>query len=390
MDEANLQQTYPRNQVFDAAVVEVVKERFEVLLSLRPEDVTCDPHELPFKFPRPLSLPSIDDHFNEHQAICELEARKKEREKLVDENRRGRKLQVGSQLLTASKLISRFRAHDNFKACTYSEAEDTLKDGAVGDMVVRPSSKGVDHLGLTWMWLPDSFKHVDIHGKTEDDGRLVLWVEGEEYEDLDEVLARYITPCNDYVSEVLLHEKYHEASRDECQKYLEEQKNSQPSRIPYLITKHRSAPAHFVLMYLPGKTVKRESVKVMPGGYEMGSEVFSNMRALIRYFKTNVQEKFTLRQQQQQQQQQQQGGRSTTTSRGMMQQSGVLPKPPLPPGPPPSSLLNIPPHSYQPPLPPSGMGMVHGQKAPPPPPIAPPAVNHRQGGYSSTYQGRRH
>ncbi len=364
MDETDIQRAYPRNQVFDAAVVEVLKDRFEVLLSLRPSEVKCPPRDLSYKFPRPLSLPPVDNHFKEYEAICELEARTEEREKLIDENRRGRKVQVGTQLLTASKLISRFRAHDNFKACTYSEAEDTLKDGAVGDMLVRPSSKGVEHLGLTWMWLPNSFKHIDVHGKT-DDGRLVLWIEGEGYEDLDEVLARYITPCNDYVSEVLLHEKYHEAPRADCEKYLEEQKKSHPNRIPYLITKHRSVPAHFVIAYLPGKTVKREYVKVMPGGYEMGSELFPSIKALIRYFKTNVQEKFTQRQHHQQQEQQRQGG-------------GVLPKPPLPPGPPP------PPRDYYPPL--SGMGMVRGgQKVQPPPPTtAPPAVSQRQ------YQGRRH
>ncbi len=360
MDEEDLRRIYPSNQVFDAAVVEVVKDRFEVLLSLLSKDVMCEPFELPLRFPRPPSLPPIDYHFQENLALGELDSKKKEREKLLDENRRGRKLQVGSHMLTASKLISRFRAHDNFRPCTYSEAEDSLRDGAVGDMVIRPSSKGVDYLGLTWMWLPNSFKHLDVQGKTDDDGsgRLVLWIEGEEYEDLDEVLARYITPCNDYISEMLLHEKYYDASREDCQRHLEDQKKSQPSRIPYLITKHHSVPAHFVFMYLPGKTVKSEYVKIMPGGYEMGKEVFSNIQTLIRYFKTKIQEKMMSRQQQHQQ------AHHSSTSR-IQQQSGGMgvlpppPKPPLPPGPPPS-----------------GMGMMKGQKSSP---ITQRAVHHRQG-----------
>ncbi len=380
MDEIDLQRTYPRNHLLDAVVIDVAKDRFEVLLSLQPEDVTCDPFQLPSRFPRPSSLPPIDNHFNEYRAIQEVDARKKEREKLLDENRRGRKFQVGSNMLTASKLISRFRAHDNFRACTYSEAEDSLRDGAVGDIVIRPSSKGVDYLGLTWMWLPNSFKHVDIHGKAEVDDRLVLWIEGEEYEDLDEVLARYITPCNDYISDVLLNEKYREGSREDCQKYLEEQKKSQQSRIPYLITKHHSAPAHFVLMYLPGKTLKSEYVKVMPGGYEMGKELFSNIKTLIRYFKTNIQEKVMLRQKQQEQVG---GGHYSTTAAPRMQQNGpggFSSNPPLPPGPPPSALLNAPRNPHPPP---SGMDIVQGRKVQTP--IALPSRSQHRG--YSRYQG---
>lgn len=35
-------------------------------------------------------------------------------------------------------------------------------DGGRGEALIRPSSKGPDHLSLSWMWMEDEFMHTDI------------------------------------------------------------------------------------------------------------------------------------------------------------------------------------------------------------------------------------
>ena len=56
------------------------------------------------------------------------------------------------------------------------------------------------------------------------------------FEDLDEILARYITPLAEYVREVLNHKYYIEHLRAEATKEINEtldaQKGQQPGRIP--------------------------------------------------------------------------------------------------------------------------------------------------------------
>ena len=74
------------------------------------------------------------------------------------------------------------------------EAQEALKARDVGDVLLRPSSKGVTHLSLTLKFYDDIFVHYDIkEGKKPGMGHTAnlalgtpLTVDGADYEDLDE------------------------------------------------------------------------------------------------------------------------------------------------------------------------------------------------------------
>jgi len=68
-----------------------------------------------------------------------------------------------------------------------------------GDVIFRPSSKGEDHLTVTWKVTDGIYQHIDVKEKGKINAFSLgssLWIGGEEYEDLDEIMARFINPVS--------------------------------------------------------------------------------------------------------------------------------------------------------------------------------------------------
>mmetsp|Transcript_17932 Transcript_17932/g.12915 ORF Transcript_17932/g.12915 Transcript_17932/m.12915 type:complete len:198 (+) Transcript_17932:1633-2226(+) len=110
--------------------------------------------------------------------------------------------------------------HPKFKNMTSAQAISELKKRAdVGEFIFRPSSQGPDHITLTWLFYKGCVIHIDIteHDKhpTAQIGSL-LKIGEEEFENLNEIIERYIIPTNKALSEVLAHPKFqHLASLSE-------------------------------------------------------------------------------------------------------------------------------------------------------------------------------
>ena len=59
-----------------------------------------------------------------------------------------------------------------------------------GDVLIRPSSKGQDHLTVTWKVTDGIHQHIDVLEKNKINAFSLgqsLWIGNEEFEDLDEV-----------------------------------------------------------------------------------------------------------------------------------------------------------------------------------------------------------
>ena len=65
-------------------------------------------------------------------------------------------------ILRITLIIQRVISHDNFQNLNYQEAVIKLKQRDQGDCIIRPSSKGVDHLTASWKMHTDIINHVDI------------------------------------------------------------------------------------------------------------------------------------------------------------------------------------------------------------------------------------
>ena len=70
-----------------------------------------------------------------------------------------------------------------------------------GEVILRPSSSG--KVALTWAFRQGVYRHVEI-----DETDKKYKIDEEEYEDLDELLARYVLPMNDLTEDVCRHRKY--------------------------------------------------------------------------------------------------------------------------------------------------------------------------------------
>jgi transcription elongation factor SPT6 len=111
-----------------------------------------------------------------------------------------------------------------------------------GEAIIRPSSKGDDHLTVTWKVTDDVHQHIDVREEGKENkyslGRS-LWIGSEEFEDLDEIIARHINPMAAYTSE-LLDFKYYKPQimgmKDKAEDILKEQKKENPGGIPYIVS----------------------------------------------------------------------------------------------------------------------------------------------------------
>ncbi|EDX17242.1 GD16791 [Drosophila simulans] len=173
-------------------------------------------------------------------------------------------------------------AHPSFFNKSYAEVVAMLAGADQGEVALRPSSKSKDHLTATWKVADDIFQHIDVReeGKENDFslGRS-LWIGTEEFEDLDEIIARHIMPMALAARELIQYKYYKpitvngdENERDVMEKLLREEKANDPKKIHYFFTASRAMPGKFLLSYLPKTKVRHEYI-------------FDTVNSLLRWFK---------------------------------------------------------------------------------------------------------
>lgn len=140
-----------------------------------------------------------------------------------------------------------------------------------GEFYFRPSSKGMDHLTLSWKFFDNNIVHIDIIEENKPIGAnigSVLRISDESYENLQEIVERYITICNRSLLDVIEHPKFMKTTKfDEIKEALEKEKSEDENRIPYRFTILPDFPQFIVLGYMPKQSVIREFIKVKPRGF---------------------------------------------------------------------------------------------------------------------------
>lgn len=146
-----------------------------------------------------------------------------------------------------------------------------LKKEDNGEFFIRPSSKGINHLTLTWKFYEGNVVHLDIVESPKAFGETIgskLTISDETYDSLEEIVERYINPCNRSIREVLLHPKFLQCSNiEDLKESLELEKAQDETRIPYRFTILDKYPQYVIMAYVPKKDLVREFIKVKPRGY---------------------------------------------------------------------------------------------------------------------------
>jgi len=159
-----------------------------------------------------------------------------------------------------------------FKNITSGVAIKNLKDELNGDYYFRPSTRGDDRLTLTWKFYNSNIVHIDIVEQEKAPGANIgskLKMSDEYYESLQEIVERYITPCNRALGHVISHPKFilECPKLEDLEESLKKEKEDAPSRIPYRFIISDKYPQYIILGYVPKDKMVKEYIKVKPKGF---------------------------------------------------------------------------------------------------------------------------
>ncbi|KAJ0417160.1 transcription elongation factor spt6 [Aspergillus carlsbadensis] len=261
---------YSLHQTVPAKVMFLNKKTFTCNVSLREEQVS-----------RP-SRPAAD---RVHTGEWDSRQEQQDREALEA------KTQSGGRTMRVIK-------HPLFRPFNSTQAVEFLGSQSRGDVVIRPSSKGPDHLAVTWKVADGIFQHIDVLELDKENefsvGR-TLKVGGRfTYSDLDDLIFNHVKAMAKKVDEIMLHEKYQEGSKDATYRWLNTYTKANPRRSAYAFCIDPKHAGYFFLCFKAGEhaQVHSWSVKVIPQGYELQRNPYPDMRALCNGFKllfTNMQ-----------------------------------------------------------------------------------------------------
>lgn len=114
--------------------------------------------------------------------------------------------------------------HPAFHPFNSAQAEEYLGPRNRGDVIIRPSSRGNDHLCITWKVADGVFQHIDVLELDKENdfsvGRTLKVGGRYTYSDLDELIALHVQAMARKVDEMMGHEKFQNGSRSETGEYL--------------------------------------------------------------------------------------------------------------------------------------------------------------------------
>jgi transcription elongation factor SPT6 len=201
-------------------------------------------------------------------------------------------------LLTQDKLRKQSRYtprrinHPKFKNISMNAAIDYLSERDVGDFVIRPSSKGMDNLNITWKLSSENIVHLDVREGPKGQNDIIsktLRLDREVYDSLDEIIERYIKLCNNLVAQIRDHKKFMDEPLENVREALVLEKKSDPSLIPYYVSFTPEVSQYLILSYIPKHfDVKSEYIKIKPENLLFHDRKFSSIKLLIAWFKSKL------------------------------------------------------------------------------------------------------
>jgi transcription elongation factor SPT6 len=252
-------------QLIHCRIMKIDVERFSVDCTSKSSDLLDKNHEW-----RPPRDPYYDQEQEDKDTRTETELKKNKQRQTY---------------------IKRVIVHPAFHNISYVEAEKCMANMDQGEVIVRPSSKGADHLTITWKVGDNIYQHIDVReegkanafslGKT-------LWIGGEEFEDLDEIIARHVTPMAAHARDLLYFKYYRETNgghKDKAEEVVKEEKKKNPSKIHYIVSASKSCPGKFLLSYLPRNKCRHEFISVTPEGFRFRKQLFDSVASLFKWFK---------------------------------------------------------------------------------------------------------
>ncbi|ORX33718.1 transcription elongation factor SPT6, partial [Kockovaella imperatae] len=174
----------------------------------------------------------------------------------------------------AAGKVKRVVNHPNWHVMNSGQAEQFLASQHRGDVVIRPSSKGPDHLAVTWKVDEDVYQHIDVQEIDKPNeysvGRILRVAGKYSYSDLDELIINHVKAMARKFDEMQMHEKFRQ--EDELEGYLKNYVQAHPGRSMYGFSIDSARPGYLKLCFMnksskDGGAIQEWPVKVLPGAY---------------------------------------------------------------------------------------------------------------------------
>ncbi|KAM7217809.1 Oxysterol-binding domain containing protein [Rhypophila decipiens] len=185
--------------------------------------------------------------------------------------------------------------HPLYKPYNGLQAEEYLGGQPLGEVVVRPSSLGNDHLTVTWKVADGVYQHIDVLELQKENefavGKLLRVGKKHTYNDIDELIVEHVKASARKVEELMQHEKFQKGSKADLERWLTTYIDANPNRSMYGFCTDTKHAGYFFLCFKANRTAKVIAwmVKVVPSGYEMFGHPYPDVRALCNGFKLRFQ-----------------------------------------------------------------------------------------------------
>ncbi|KAK9479114.1 SH2 domain-containing protein [Lipomyces japonicus] len=237
-------------QTLRAVITNINYQKFEVDLSTIESQVEHALKKSPGASKRPADPSKWDDYEEDKDILASQSKREKEEKQ------------------------NRVVKHQLFKPFNAKQAEEYLAPLHRGDLVIRPSSKGFDHIAITWKVAEGVFQHIAVlELEKENDYSLgkILRIGDHNYSDLDELIFAHVQSMVRKVDEMMASEKFQKGSRADVERWLTTYTEANPRRSNYAFCLDTRHPGYFNLCFKAGQKAAVVSwpVKVIPNGYQL-------------------------------------------------------------------------------------------------------------------------
>ncbi|KAK9170565.1 hypothetical protein Syun_002705 [Stephania yunnanensis] len=249
----------------------IQKNRFLVYLTSRESELKRDRHR---------NMQILDPYYKIEEGSLHSEQEKARKEKEL-----------------AKKLFKpRMIVHPRFQNITADEAMEILSDKEAGESIIRPSSRGPSFLTLTLKVYDGVYAHKDIveGGKDHKDitsllrlGK-TLKIGDDTFEDLDEVMDRYLDPLVGHLKAMLSYRKFRIGLKAEVDDLLRTEKSDNPNRIVYCFGICHEHPGTFILSYIRSTNPHHEYIGLYPKGFKFRKRMFEDINRLVSYFQNHI------------------------------------------------------------------------------------------------------
>ncbi|XP_044467920.1 transcription elongation factor SPT6 homolog [Mangifera indica] len=270
-DISELSDRLHEGDILTCKIKSIQKNRYQVFLICRESEMRNNRYQ---------HVQNLDPYYHEDRSNRQSEQEKARKEKE----------------LAKKHFKPRMIVHPRFQNITADEAMQFLSDKDPGESIIRPSSRGPSYLTLTLKVYDGVYAHKDIveGGKEHKDITSLLRIGktlkiGEDtFEDLDEVMDRYVDPLVAHLKVMLSYRKFRRGTKAEVDELLRIEKSEYPTRIVYCFGISHEHPGTFILTYIRSTNPHHEYIGLYPKGFKFRKRMFEDIDRLVAYFQRHI------------------------------------------------------------------------------------------------------